>query len=254
MMMAVRVVNSCFVLRSATVFPLSAIRYRSYYFGTLPFRRYSKLGPLSPVLWSEQQFLSHDCRRTSCFHRLVESVMEELESSSRRKRVRANVKVRLTSSGELLEDKLVNQEVQKGLLLEFKKDSDRIVLAVAQRPDGKKNWMVFDQNGSTCSIKPQQITYIVPGVENFDPREISSFLQRAQENLDPTLLEFAWVELLEKNKSITTEELAEIIFGTSDPLESYCAHLLLSKDELYFTVLETKGYRSIYGPRPISQV
>lgn len=54
-------------------------------------------------------------------------------------------RVRLTSSGELLEDKLVNQEVQKGLLLEFKKDSDRIVLAVAQRPDGKKNWMVFDQ-------------------------------------------------------------------------------------------------------------
>lgn len=31
------------------------------------------------------------------------------------------------------------------MLLEFKKDSDRVLLAVAQRPDGKKNWMVFDQ-------------------------------------------------------------------------------------------------------------
>jgi len=27
---------------------------------------------------------------------------------------------------------------------------------------------------------------------------------------DPSLLEFAWVELLEKNKSVTVEELAEV--------------------------------------------
>ncbi|XP_020535861.1 ribonuclease II, chloroplastic/mitochondrial isoform X2 [Jatropha curcas] len=104
------------------------------------------------------------------------------------------------------------------------------------------------------SIKPQQVTYIVPGVENFDHTEISSFIQKAQDNLDPSLLEFAWVELLEKNKSVTPEELAEMIFGIAEPLESYCAHLLLSKDEIYFTVLETKGSRSLYGPRPTTQV
>lgn len=51
----------------------------------------------------------------------------------------------LTSSGETLEDKLVNRTLQKGLLLEFKKDADRVLLAVAQKPDGKKNWMVSDQ-------------------------------------------------------------------------------------------------------------
>lgn len=45
----------------------------------------------------------------------------------------------------MLDDKLVNQPLEKGLLLEFKKDSERILLAVAQRPDGKKNWMVHDQ-------------------------------------------------------------------------------------------------------------
>lgn len=95
---------------------------------------------------------------------------------------------------------------------------------------------------------------------------------------DPALLEFAWVELVEKNKSVTAEELAEVwnslgvqfldpcfdvlqwpfilqmIFGTTEPLESYCAHLLLSKDEIYFSVLETKGSRSLYGPRPAEQV
>lgn len=28
---------------------------------------------------------------------------------------------------------------------------------------------------------------------------------------DPSLLEFAWSELLEKNKSVTVEEMAEVI-------------------------------------------
>lgn len=45
-----------------------------------------------------------------------------------------------------------------------------------------------------------------------------------------------------------------MIFGSLEPLESYCAHLLLSKDEIYFTVLETKGSRSLYGPRSTTQV
>lgn len=48
-------------------------------------------------------------------------------------------------SEEVLEDKLENRVLHKGILLEFKKDTDRILLAIAQRPDGKKNWMVLDQ-------------------------------------------------------------------------------------------------------------
>lgn len=185
---------------------------------------------------------------------LVDSVMEELDALRKRKRVRATSKIGLTSSGELLEDKLDKRALQKGFLLEFKKDSERVLLAVAQKPDGKKNWMVSDQNGVTTSIKPQQITFIVPGVKNFNHMDISDFIQKAQNNLDPSLLEFAWVELLEKNKSVTVEELAEMIFGSAEPLESYCAHLLLSKDEIYFAVLETKGFLSVYGPRPAMQV
>ena len=39
----------------------------------------------------------------------------------------------------------MNQAVEKGLLVEFKKDSERVLLAVVQRRDGKKNWMVYDQ-------------------------------------------------------------------------------------------------------------
>ena len=45
-----------------------------------------------------------------------------------------------------------------------------------------------------------------------------------------------------------------MIFGSAEPLESYCAHLLLSEDEIYFTVIESKGSFSVYGPRPAVQV
>jgi exoribonuclease-2 len=129
--------------------------------------------------------------------------------------------------------------------------------------------LVFQgQNGVTSSIKPQQITYIVPGIENFDHMEILDFIQRAHDNMvgsclrkdsytfffssssssssssflffifffsvslfalqiksvfvdlvqDPALLEFAWVELLEKNKSVTTEELAEVLTFLGCPI------------------------------------
>ncbi|KAL2551806.1 Ribonuclease II [Forsythia ovata] len=96
--------------------------------------------------------------------------------------------------------------LQKGFLLEFKKDPERVLLEVAQKPGGKKNWM----NGAMTSIKPQQITFIVPGVENFDHIEILDFVQRAQSNLDLMLLKFSWIGLLEKNKSVRVEELAEV--------------------------------------------
>lgn len=52
---------------------------------------------------------------------------------------------RLATSGELLQHKLEKTTLKKGLLIEFKKDSERVLLAVTQKPDGKKNWMVFDQ-------------------------------------------------------------------------------------------------------------
>ncbi|KAL2556693.1 Exoribonuclease II [Forsythia ovata] len=45
----------------------------------------------------------------------------------------------LKSSEELLENKSGKRMLQKGLLLEFKKYSKKVLLAVAQKPGGKKN-------------------------------------------------------------------------------------------------------------------
>lgn len=246
--MMARAVNGCCIVRSSAC---CLHQFRPSYF-----RKCSKLGFRSSNCPS--QLLSNGCGRLRIcsVHSFVDSVLEDLRESRRVKRVRATrtTKLGLTSTGELLEDKVEKQGLRGGLLLEFKKDSERVLLAVSERPDGKKNWMVADQNGVTLSIKPQQITYIVPGIKKFDHSQIAEFVQKAQDNLDPTFLELAWTELLENNKSVTAEELAEMIYGISDPLESYCAHLLLSKDEVYFSVLETRGYCSVYLPRPTGQV
>lgn len=51
----------------------------------------------------------------------------------------------LPSSKDLFEVKLEKRTLQKGLLLEFRKDSQKLLLAVVLKPDGKKNWMVYDQ-------------------------------------------------------------------------------------------------------------
>ncbi|XP_043687973.1 ribonuclease II, chloroplastic/mitochondrial isoform X2 [Telopea speciosissima] len=250
MAMAMRAANSYSIFRSANS-SLSVVRCSLSYFRPSHVSRNPKLG--HRAMLSDKLIVRGNTLRCSV-HSLVDSVIEELEAIRTRKRGRASSKTGLISSKDLVEDKLEKQVLQKGLLLEFRKDSERVLLAVAQKPDGKKNWMVSDQNGITSSIKPQQITYIVPGVENFDQAEILNFIQKAHDNLDPSLLEYAWMELLEKNKSVTPEELAEIIFGSMDPLESYCAHLLLSRDEIYFSTVESKSSHSVYEPRPTVQV
>ncbi|KAI3875734.1 hypothetical protein MKW92_030956 [Papaver armeniacum] len=242
MSMAVRAINTCSISRSSS--SSTTLRCRLYHFS--PHNHYHHQNPNKnlgfrfrfPVFRSRELLISHGVYRSCSVHTLMDSVLEELEEIRARKRIRAATKVGI-ASGELLLDKIGKQRVlRKGLLLEFRKDSERLLLA----------------NGVTSSIKPQQVTYIIPGVENFNYEEISRFIQKAENNLDPTLLEYAWMELLEKQKSVTAEEMAEIIYGSEEPLDSYSAHVLLSKDEIYFSVVEVKGSRSVYGPRSGEQV
>ncbi|XP_048493412.1 ribonuclease II, chloroplastic/mitochondrial isoform X5 [Beta vulgaris subsp. vulgaris] len=262
MMLGVRTVHSSCIIRSSanSSHSLSSFFCSFHQYRPTHSRTPSKLGFLPSKCRFELHFNGYGGKLgVSDGHSLVDSVLKELHERRRTMRVQFSNKcfpcrLESTSNGELLKDKLEKQELRGGLLLEFKKDTERVLLAVVQKPDGKKNWMVSDQNGTTCSIKPQQITYVVPGVENFEHTQIPEFIQKAQDNLDASLLELAWAELLEKNNSVTPKELAEIIYGTSEPLESYCAHLLLSKDEIYFSMMETKGYCSVYAPRPIDQV
>ncbi|MBF2056976.1 MAG: VacB/RNase II family 3'-5' exoribonuclease [Cyanobacterium sp. T60_A2020_053] len=137
--------------------------------------------------------------------------------------------------------------MEKGTLVEFKVNGNRR-LAVIDKPEGKKDWIAIDQNGTNHKVKPQKIDYLVKG-ESFKPSDIEKFNQEALKYVDPAHLEIAWELLSEDSSTVTPQELAGLIFSEETPLLCYACHLLLSEDKIYF-----KKKADIYEPRPATQV
>ncbi len=138
--------------------------------------------------------------------------------------------------------------MEKGRLVEFKlKGSPH--LAICDRPEGKKNWILIDQRGQSHTIHPRQVIYEIPGepLESF--KSIEGFVGQADDHIDPDNLEIAWELLTELEESATPASLAQLLFSDQSPPLCYAAHRQLSDDKLYF---KQKGDR--YEPRPASQV
>ncbi|NJR50258.1 MAG: VacB/RNase II family 3'-5' exoribonuclease [Leptolyngbyaceae cyanobacterium CSU_1_3] len=137
--------------------------------------------------------------------------------------------------------------MEKGTLVEFRVNGERR-LAVADRPEGKKHWIVIDDRGQPHTLHPRQITYELAN-EFFKSSEIPKFQREIQPYLDPSSLEVAWEILTEMGESTEPSDLAMLLFsGKTAPL-CYAAYYLLSEDKLYF---KQKGDR--YEPRSASQV
>jgi exoribonuclease II len=137
--------------------------------------------------------------------------------------------------------------VDKGTLVEFRLHGDRR-LAVADRPDGKKNWVLVDENSQPHSIPPKQITYEIAG-ETYKPSDIPKFLKEVEVYSDPSSLEVAWELLVDGGETADPESLAVLLFSDRSAAQCYAAYCLLSADKLYF---KQKGDR--YEPRPAAQV
>jgi exoribonuclease II len=137
--------------------------------------------------------------------------------------------------------------VDKGTLVEFRLHGDRR-LAVADRPDGKKNWVLVDENSQPHSIPPKQITYEIAG-ETYKPSDIPKFLKEVEVYSDPSSLEVAWELLVDGGETADPESLAVLLFSDRTAAQCYAAYCLLSTDKLYF---KQKGDR--YEPRPATQV
>ena len=137
--------------------------------------------------------------------------------------------------------------MEKGRLVEFKLRGDP-QLAVADRPEGKKNWVLVDQRGQSHTIHPRQVIYEVSGA-TYEPSEIDGFVAEAEGYIDPESLEIAWELLTELEESATPESLAQLLFSDQSPPLCYAAHRLLNEDKLYF---KQKGDR--YEPRPAAQI
>lgn len=85
--------------------------------------------------------------------------------------------------------------MEKGQLIEFRLQGER-VLAVAERPEGKKDWIVIDGRGQSHKLRPQRVEYTVAG-SPYDPTEIPSFFTESQALVDPDNLAVAWEFLVE---------------------------------------------------------
>ncbi|BAU66242.1 ribonuclease II [Stanieria sp. NIES-3757] len=137
--------------------------------------------------------------------------------------------------------------MEKGTLIEFRTQGERR-LAVAERPEGKKDWIVIDESGQSHKIRPQRVEYTVNG-GLYKPSDISNFIKEAQSYLDPSSLEVAWEILVEDGDLVTPQQMAELLFSDQSPALCYSAHLLLSQDKIYF---KNKG--DAYEPRSAAQV
>lgn len=136
--------------------------------------------------------------------------------------------------------------MEQGKLIEFRVQGEPR-LAVAERPEGKKDWIVIDAGGQSHKIRPQRVDYTVDGT--YEPSEIASFLSEVQQYLDPSSLEIAWEMLVEDNDTATPQQMAELLFSDQSAATCYAAHCLLSQDKIYF-----KQKSDHYEPRPVSQV
>lgn len=137
--------------------------------------------------------------------------------------------------------------MEKGKLIEFRVQGERR-LAVVDRPEGKKDWMVVDVGGQSHKIRPQRVEYEVRA-GSYTIGDIPHFLQEVQPYLDPSSLEVAWELLVEDGQGVTPAEMAQLLFSEASPAQCYAAHSLLCDDKIYF---KKKG--DSYEPRTSNQV
>lgn len=139
------------------------------------------------------------------------------------------------------------ETVDKGTLVEFQvKGSPR--LGVLDRPEGKKNWIVLDDQGQSHTVHPRAFTFQFEGA-TFEPDELLGIWAEAEGYVDPSSLEVAWELLNETEESADPASLAMLLFSDQGAAFCYAAHRMLSADKIYF---KQKGDR--YEPRSASQV
>ncbi|MFQ3614580.1 MAG: RNB domain-containing ribonuclease, partial [Cyanobacteriota bacterium] len=138
--------------------------------------------------------------------------------------------------------------MEKGTLVEFRHNSDR-VLAVVQGTEGKKNLLLGVSSGQIHSVHPRQITFALNGGSSFTASDIPGFWEAVQAKLDPESLAVAWELVQEDRHTLSLSEMAQLLFSDDSPISTYATYRLLSDDRTYF---KPKGEG--YEPRTPAQV
>ncbi|KAK9805847.1 hypothetical protein WJX73_007247 [Symbiochloris irregularis] len=141
-------------------------------------------------------------------------------------------------------------ELCPGRLVEIKRDARAGVLAYVERADGKRNWLVHDCRGTVASLRPQQITYVLPGL--YKPEQLQDIDQQAQQDANAELLQLAW-EVSEETQLYNVAQMAALLFGDAvQPSQLYAAHRLLTEDHIWFK--QAARLPPLFQPRPQKEV
>lgn len=134
-------------------------------------------------------------------------------------------------------------------------------LGVAVRADGKKNWMVSDENGVSSSIAPKNITYVVgpptslyrakaeaAGESDSGRAILAAVAADCRERLSgiDEFLEIAWEVIASRDEeaggsAASLDELTEIVLDEATPESLYAMHVLLTSDRIFFKEKNIKG-------------
>lgn len=142
----------------------------------------------------------------------------------------------------------------EGAVVEVALSSNRRRVAIAQRPDGKRNWIVMDAGGTSASVAPRQITFHLGDTEEVGPdlAKIEAEAERAAKD-SADLLAVAWEILAAADEPVQVSEVADVVFGSTESASLYAAHVLLLQDRTYFKARMIKG-TTVYEPRSAALV
>ncbi len=135
----------------------------------------------------------------------------------------------------------------KGTLVEFRVQGTPR-LGVLDSPQGRKNWLVLDEQGQVHSIHPRNFTFRLWG-SYVEVHELTALREQAESLADPENLVVAWELLQEDGEGTDILGLSRLLFSSEDPPFCYAAYRLLMEDRLYF-----KQRGDLYEPRTPAQV
>lgn len=147
---------------------------------------------------------------------------------------------------------ILASKLREDVVVEYKTSSGARRLAIAIKPDGKRNWIMNDAQGSQVSVPTKQVVYVVGDSETISEVNAHGGLERLETNCrakaeeNRELLQLVWETIIKEGginggKMTNVEAVADIIFGEMDSKTLYTTYLLLTDDLLFFKARNIKG-------------
>jgi exoribonuclease II len=155
---------------------------------------------------------------------------------------------------------LTETRLQQNFVVEYLTNAGTPRLGIALRPDGKKNWIVEDRNGTSLSISPKAVLFTLGDLGSPPGTPAAESLSKIEAEIEALvtaneeLLEVAWEILVSRTReeggsSVGIAGIAELVFDDVSVRSMYAVHVMLARDRFFFKGKVIKGV-TIYEAKP----